>query len=156
MIYNGVTANEKDELQFDDRQLKVATIMRSFNERNRRLTKVQTRFRLCLARETITSIRNRKVKSVVLRTEFGMKIGKQYHLIKVLSETTKREAVFIKSDKATNQLEFVLDALGLEPEVDGYALRLRLKKHISKIMAFDPNKMLLINMQEKAKQRRKA
>ncbi len=145
MIYNGVTAGEGDEVRFEDDQLKLAVTAHSFMERSKHLIKVQSRFRLCIAREKISLLRVRKCKRSKLRTEFGLKIGKQYHLMKILTNADRNGVIIVKSDKATNELELPLSELGMtEEDLESCMLKITLKGIVTSLLAFNPKKRMLV------------
>eukprot|EP01022_Parablepharisma_sp_SALTPOND_P021327 TRINITY_DN414_c0_g1_i1.p1 TRINITY_DN414_c0_g1~~TRINITY_DN414_c0_g1_i1.p1 ORF type:complete len:1792 (+),score=283.43 TRINITY_DN414_c0_g1_i1:461-5377(+) len=152
MIYSGITLSDNDTIYFDDEQLKMSIVMNSFKERTKKLTKVQTRFRLCLAREKIKQIKRKIAKFRTLKTEFGLKIGKQYHFIKVIHAADKKGNLIIKSNKAKNELEASLEKLGLEEGMDICTFKAKVKTQISSFLAYDPVKMLLVFYRRRNKQ----
>ena len=144
MVYKGITAKDDGLLYFNDEQLKVAIVSYSFRQRSQKLTKVQTRFRLCMAREKMELIRSKIAKTYVLKTEFGMKIGKQYHFIKIIKPARSSNTIIIKSNKAKNEIELDIAKYGLNEAIDLCAFKARLKAILPAFLAYDRTKMMLV------------
>jgi len=144
MIYNGLCFNDQNILYFNDTQLKEAIIQYAFKDRSQRLTKMQSRFRICIAKKKVDLIKELHRKQLILIFQFGLRIGTKYHMIKVIEDVRKKNKILLRSDKATNTLEINLIELGIVETTDSCTYKSTLKAILTSKIAYDKVKNLIV------------
>ncbi len=154
MIYNAVCVGSDSEPRIDAAALQESVATHALSEVSKRLTHLQARFRSCFAREKLRSQRSLQQKRWVLKTQFALRMGRQYHLIKIVTDTERPDVVVVRSDRAGNEVEFEAKALGLERE-DGelHLTGEKMKNLVAKTVAFDPKRKLLVRHVRLAKKK---
>eukprot|EP00831_Metopus_contortus_P003785 TRINITY_DN11392_c0_g1_i2.p1 TRINITY_DN11392_c0_g1~~TRINITY_DN11392_c0_g1_i2.p1 ORF type:complete len:382 (-),score=88.07 TRINITY_DN11392_c0_g1_i2:395-1540(-) len=99
-IYLWVNINEQNEIELNEKQLQDQIEKWRKQKKLKMLTKIQSRFRLCLAKRFFTDFVEVQHTRATLFAQFGLKIGAQYHYIKILRSKVQKEIFILRSDKA--------------------------------------------------------
>lgn len=144
MIYNEIVSTPKGVISFDEEQFREELLKLVFKERNARLKKIQRKYRSYKLQSKFLSLVAKAKTSRILVTKFGLKIGKQYHFIKVFTEWNKAGILGIKSSRARNELKVKAENLALGREDDLAVTKQSVKSKLAKNLAFNPAKLMLV------------
>jgi len=144
MIYNEIASTPKGVISFDEEQFREETLKLIFKERNKRLKKIQRKYRSYRLQNKFLSLVAKAKTSRILVTKFGLRMGKQYHLIKIFADWNKVGILTIKSNKASNELKVKIENLDLNKDDDLSIIKQRAKSKLINNLAYDPVNMLLV------------
>lgn len=147
-IYRCVEINEKHEIEFLENQLfenkqeKLLDINASF------LSKLQSNAKMAIVRRMARHLISISKKKNVILHEFALKMGVQYHRIKIIKDKNSDNFLIVKSNKAQNEIKInIKDIFPKTISIDkddkfenNSLLRIYVKSHI----AFHFQKKILI------------
>ena len=144
MIYNEVNVSKKEGVNFDQNKFKDLYMMNLFQKRNLKLLKIQNCYRYYTLRRNIKDNTMKLNFERCLITKFIMKIGKQYHFIKITMDKDRIGIIYIQSDKSKNILKTKVEGLGFKKDADLFQLKNDIKIAISGLIAFNSVKCTLV------------
>lgn len=142
IIYNAVTFEDKDTAKVKEDFLKESLNQGTYYERKQGLSKLQDKFKKFL--DSMKQAKARRNEKIVAeyKKEFGVKMGKQYHLIKVKCE---EKVVTVKSNKAKSALLIKLKDLGMKEDIDASLFKENIKAALLNCLAFDTVNGVLVH-----------
>lgn len=120
-IYRWVTVNRENQLEYKENMQLEYQDEDLYKKNISKLTQFQSRLRKGIARNIFNDLLGKERKSIRLVTQFAIKLGKSYHLIKVSTDINRPGILLVKSNKANNVLELKLKKIGME-DVDSSGL----------------------------------
>lgn len=147
-IYNMSSYKEGKGLivnQAKIRQIAMETIQ---VKRFEKLKQIQSRFRVSLSTINCKELKLNTMKPSFVWNQFGIRIGKQYHFIKILRNKDGNNSFTIKSNKAPNQLQVAYSKLipheMLDEPLDSYNVKQIVQIRLPKIIAYDLTRKRII------------
>lgn len=115
------------------------------------LRKIQDKVKGCMARNQFYHIVAAKTKKVMLVGQFGLKLGKCYHFIKVIKQKDNDDLFWIKSNYAINALKVSCEKLGITKLVDAdpYNLKCKLLERVPTFLAYDNKRRILVEIKRR-------
>lgn len=114
----------------------------------RSILKLQSKHKSRLALNSFLNLFLQAKRSKRVLVQFGLAIGPAWHYIKVLVDINNNEKVFIKSNKAVNEIEIPLRKLMhakiVDNNIETYNAKKYIKRIVPKLLAFDPTKNMLL------------
>ena len=112
--------------------------------KNNVVIKLQKKYRKYFAGEQCSKVEKIPMKTLTLLQSFGIKIGKQYHLIKVLSHKENADKIIVKSNHSKNSIEISLKRL-LKKQFSEYTNLIdTIQRQLINVLAFDPIQQHLV------------
>ena len=137
-----------DEIVFNEKNFSIEMLVHSCEYKNSKLILLQSK-----VKDYLKNMKRNAQKMAVrkkLNEQFGMKIGKNYHFIKVLRRIDDPTTLIVKSDRATNVLKIGMKKLGLKENMNLEEFRSSIKKCIAKILKYDAKRHLIkFNLEER-------
>ncbi len=154
MASNFVELLPTGEFWFDEAKLHSVVLEQIQQAERVKLVKLQARFRACLARRKLLLMVELHSKKLRTLEQFGLRMGKHYHLIKVLVNIQRKDSVFIRSDKAQNTLEIRLAKLRqnetIEEDGSDFAIKQLVRSQLPKLIAFHAGRKVLVLHERRA------
>ena len=139
-----------ETLGFTVDEKKLAHMLRDeiLSRRKWALIKLQNSFRRHLALKLLKLTMSKWSKDMSLLGTFVVKMGKQYHFIKILKMKNDLEKIVIRSDKAANEVTTLISTI-IPPKHNGALTSLEIKELLKNLLAFNPTKRRLVLMPRK-------
>ena len=144
MIYKEVILDNSGIIRFDENKFAETILENLYQLRTKKLIKFQQAFAHYLLKSRFKFVITRESKTKVLATSFGLKIGKQYHIIKVITDKDNCMSVVIKSNKAENVLKIKINKFGMPETSELSNIRTDFKKLVTKFVGYDAKKKHLV------------
>ena len=137
IIYSQIQSTQKGIIYFNEEEFTKEMLKYVFEERNRRLKIIQNKFRSHVIHDKLFLILTKAASMKRLVTKFALRIGKQYHFIKVFSERNKPGILTVRSDKAVNELKLKTEKIELGEDTDLSLIKESIKERVSSFIAYN-------------------